>query len=93
MADNKQKPCMTFINIIPSPVVTQALASAGADAVVLHQQHAPVGPKSLHTMTASIAGTKCLPFVRVTRRDEAMVKLALDLARSTLRSQFGRSRS
>ncbi len=47
MADNKQKPCMTFINIIPSPVVTQAFASAGADAVVIDQEHAPVGPKSL----------------------------------------------
>jgi 4-hydroxy-2-oxoheptanedioate aldolase len=78
MADNKQKPRMTFINIIPSPVVTQALASAGADAVVIDQEHAPVGPESLHAMIASTAGTKCLPFVRVTRCDEAMVKLALD---------------
>jgi 4-hydroxy-2-oxoheptanedioate aldolase len=69
---------MSFINIIPSPVVTQALASAGADAVVIDQEHAPVGPESLHAMIASTAETKCLPFVRVTKRDEAMVKLALD---------------
>jgi 4-hydroxy-2-oxoheptanedioate aldolase len=78
MAESKQKPRMSFINIIPSPVVTQALASAGADAVVIDQEHAPVGPESLHAMIASTAGTKCLPFVRVTKRDEAMVKLALD---------------
>jgi 4-hydroxy-2-oxoheptanedioate aldolase len=29
-------------------------------------------------MIASTAGTACLPLVRVTKRDEAMVKLALD---------------
>jgi 2-keto-3-deoxy-L-rhamnonate aldolase RhmA len=43
MAESKLKPRMSFINIIPSPVVTQALASAGADAVVIDQEHAPVG--------------------------------------------------
>jgi len=68
----------TFINIIPSAVVTQALASAGADTIVIDQEHAPVGPENLHAMIASTAGTNCLPFVRVTKRDEAMVKLALD---------------
>jgi 4-hydroxy-2-oxoheptanedioate aldolase len=78
MVENKPKPRLSFINIIPSPVVTQALASAGADAIVIDQEHAPVGPESLHAMIASTAGTKCLPFVRVTKRDEAMVKLALD---------------
>jgi 4-hydroxy-2-oxoheptanedioate aldolase len=78
MAESRQKTRMSFINIIPSPVVTQALASAGADAVVIDQEHAPVGPESLHAMIASTAETKCLPFVRVTKRDEAMVKLALD---------------
>jgi 4-hydroxy-2-oxoheptanedioate aldolase len=78
MAENKQKPRISFINIIPSPVVTQAIASAGADAVVIDQEHAPVGPESLHAMIASTAGTKCLPFVRVTKCDQAMVKLALD---------------
>ncbi len=71
MAESKQKPRMSFINIIPSPVVTQALASAGADAVVIDQEHAPVGPESLHAMIASTAGTKCLPFVRVTTEEAA----------------------
>ena len=41
MAESKQKPRMSFINIIPSSVVTQALASAGANAVVIDQEHAP----------------------------------------------------
>ncbi len=78
MVENVQKIRATFINIIPSAVVTQALASAGADTIVIDQEHAPVGPENLHAMIASTAGTKCLPLVRVTKRDEAMVKLALD---------------
>jgi 4-hydroxy-2-oxoheptanedioate aldolase len=79
MVTNTRKLRATFFNIIPSPVVTQALASAGADAIVIDQEHAPVGPENLHAMIASTAGTNCLPFVRVTKRDEGMVKLALDL--------------
>lgn len=79
MAANARKIRATFFNIIPSAVVTQALASAGADAIVIDQEHAPVGPENLHAMIASTAGTNCLPFVRVTKRDEGMVKLALDL--------------
>jgi 4-hydroxy-2-oxoheptanedioate aldolase len=78
MVVNTRKLRATFFNIIPSPVVTQALASAGADAIVIDQEHAPVGPENLHAMIACTAGTKCLPLVRVTMRDEGMVKLALD---------------
>jgi 4-hydroxy-2-oxoheptanedioate aldolase len=78
MAAGTNKLRVSFMNIIPSAVVTQALASAGADAIVIDQEHAPIGPENLHAMIASTAGTKCLPFVRVTNRDEAMVKLALD---------------
>jgi 4-hydroxy-2-oxoheptanedioate aldolase len=78
MVTNTRRLRATFFNIIPSPVVTQALASAGADAIVIDQEHAPVGPENLHAMIASTAGTNCTPLVRVTKRDEGMVKLALD---------------
>lgn len=67
-----------YVNIIPSPVVTQALAAAGADYVIIDQEHGPVGPENLHAMIASTAGTGCSPWVRVPRRDEAFVKPALD---------------
>jgi 4-hydroxy-2-oxoheptanedioate aldolase len=78
MVTNTRRLRATFFNIIPSPVVTQALASAGADAIVIDQEHAPVGPENLHAMIASTAGTNCTPLVRVTKRDAGMVKLALD---------------
>ncbi|WP_139864173.1 HpcH/HpaI aldolase family protein [Bradyrhizobium ivorense] len=79
MAEPAPKIRTTFICTIPSAVVTQALAQAGADAVVIDQEHGAIGPEHLHAMIASTAGTKCRPIVRVGRCDEAMVKLALDM--------------
>jgi 4-hydroxy-2-oxoheptanedioate aldolase len=71
-------PLAGFLNLIPSPVATQALAAAGADVVAIDQEHGPIGPESLHAMVASTAGTPCSPWVRVPRCDEAAVKTALD---------------
>jgi 4-hydroxy-2-oxoheptanedioate aldolase len=67
-----------YANLIPSPVVTQALAAAGADVVMIDQEHGPIGPESLHAMVAATAGTACSPWVRVPGRDEGCVKAALD---------------
>ncbi len=72
------EPLSGYVNIIPSPVVTQAIASAGADWVVIDQEHGPIGPENLHAMIAATQGTSCSPWVRVARRDEALVKAALD---------------
>jgi 4-hydroxy-2-oxoheptanedioate aldolase len=69
----------TYVNLIPSAVVTQAIAAAGADSVVIDQEHAPTGPENLHAMITATAGTRCSPWVRVARGDAALVKLALDL--------------
>lgn len=73
-----REPLSGYVNVIPSPVVTQAIASAGADWVVIDQEHGPIGPESLHAMIAATQGTNCSPWVRVGRRDEALVKAALD---------------
>jgi len=35
------EPLAGFINIIPSPVATQALAAAGADWLIIDQEHGP----------------------------------------------------
>jgi 4-hydroxy-2-oxoheptanedioate aldolase len=71
-------PLAGFLNLIPSAVATQALAAAGADVLVIDQEHGPIGPETLHAMIASTAGTPCSPWVRVPRCDEASVKTALD---------------
>jgi 4-hydroxy-2-oxoheptanedioate aldolase len=79
MSEQTPKIRVAFICTIPSAVVTQALAQAGADTVVIDQEHGAIGPENLHAMIASTAGTNCRPLVRVGKRDEAMVKLALDM--------------
>lgn len=71
-------PLRGFVNLIPSPVATQALAAAGADVVMIDQEHGPIGPENLHAMIASTAGTTCAPWVRVSRIEESAVKTALD---------------
>ena len=68
-----------YVATIPSPVPVQAMAAAGADFLVIDQEHGAVGPESLHPMVAATAGTRCAPLVRVPRRDEGWVKPALDL--------------
>jgi 4-hydroxy-2-oxoheptanedioate aldolase len=64
--------------VIPSAVVTQAIAAAGADAVVIDQEHGPIGFETLHAMIAATQGFACAPLVRVPQIDEAHVKRALD---------------
>ena len=68
-----------YMATIPSAVSVQAMAAAGADWIVIDQEHGAVGPESLHAMIATTAGTPCAPLVRVPKRDEAWVKPALDL--------------
>lgn len=75
---NTGEPLGGYICFIPSPVVTQALAAAGADWLVIDQEHAPIGMENLHAMIAATAGTACSPWVRVVKPDEAYVKPALD---------------
>lgn len=67
-----------MINAIPSAVATQAIASAGADFVIVDREHGPIGRETMHAMIAATAGTACAPLVRVPRIDEADVKVALD---------------
>lgn len=71
-------PVERFANLIPSPVATQALAPAGADVVLIDQEHGPIGLEGMHAMVASTAGTACSPWVRVPGCHEASVKAALD---------------
>lgn len=64
---------------IPSAVVTQAMAAAGADGVIIDLEHGAVDYGSAHAMIAATAGTDCAPLVRVAENDPAQVKRALDL--------------
>ncbi len=65
--------------VIPSAVVAQAVAAAGADYIIIDQEHAPIGFETLHAMVAATAGTDCAPLVRIPEVDEATVKRVLDM--------------
>ena len=64
---------------IPSAVVTQALAAAGSDCVVVDLEHGAIDHACAHAMIAATAGTSCAPLVRVTANEPTHVKRALDL--------------
>lgn len=64
---------------IPSPVVTQAIAAAGADAVIVDLEHGGLGYAEAHAMIAATQGFACTPTVRIAKLDDAHVKRALDL--------------
>jgi 4-hydroxy-2-oxoheptanedioate aldolase len=64
---------------IPSAVVTQAMAAAGADGVIIDMEHGAVDHASAHAMIAATAGTDCAAIVRVSENDPAQVKRVLDL--------------
>jgi len=76
---NTQKPMSMHVCTIPSAVVTQALAAAGADAVIIDMEHGAIDHGSAHAMIAATQGTACAPFVRLAEIDAAQVKRALDL--------------
>jgi 4-hydroxy-2-oxoheptanedioate aldolase len=65
--------------VIPSAVVSQAVASAGADFLLIDREHGPIGREALHGMVSATAGTRCAALVRVPCIDEAETKLALDM--------------
>jgi 4-hydroxy-2-oxoheptanedioate aldolase len=67
-----------YFAAIPSSASVQAMAAAGADWIVIDQEHGAIGPEAMHAMVAAIAGSPCAALVRVPRPDEAWVKPALD---------------
>ena len=66
------------LSAIPSAVVAQAIAAAGADFLVVDREHGPIGREAMQAMIAATAGTECAPLVRVPGIDTAEVKVALD---------------
>ena len=67
-----------IMTLIPSAVVTQAVAAAGADFVLIDREHGPIGRETMHAMIAATAGTGCAALVRVPSIDETETKAALD---------------
>jgi len=64
---------------IPSATVTQAMAAAGADSVIIDMEHGAIDHGSAHAMIAATGGTDCAPIIRIAEIDDALVKRVLDL--------------
>jgi 4-hydroxy-2-oxoheptanedioate aldolase len=64
--------------VIPSAVVSQAIAAAGADYLIIDQEHSPMNQETLHAMIAATQGTDCAALVRIPEIGEANVKRAMD---------------
>jgi 4-hydroxy-2-oxoheptanedioate aldolase len=64
---------------VPSTVTAEAAAMAGADYVVVDEQHGVVGPAELLAMLAAIEMGGATPLVRVGRNDPRVIGRALDL--------------
>ncbi len=72
--------CLSMhILTIPSAVVAQAVAAAGADSVIIDMEHGAIDHGSAHAMIAATKGTACAPLVRVAENDAAQVKRMLDI--------------
>lgn len=76
---NTQDRMTMHVVTIPSATVTQALAAAGADSVIIDMEHGAVDHGAAHAMIAATKGTGCAPVVRVAENDPTHVKRALDL--------------
>ena len=68
-----------FWAAVPSTVTAQAAALAGADYVVVDEQHGVVGPAELLAMLAAIEMGGAAPLVRVARNEPWTIGRALDL--------------
>ena len=64
---------------LPSPIVAQAAAAAGADCQIFDMEHGAFDWATLHACVAATQGFDCTPGVRLTEIDEGQAKRALDM--------------
>ncbi len=64
---------------IPSPIIPQAMAAAGADGVIIDMEHGAIDFADAQAMIAATAVTDCAPLVRVVENRADHVKRALDM--------------
>jgi 2-keto-3-deoxy-L-rhamnonate aldolase RhmA len=72
-------PLLGFWATIPSPLTAEVAAAAGADYVVVDQQHGAVGPTTMLGMLQAIRLGGAAPLVRVAANDAWTIGHALDL--------------
>ena len=71
-----------------SPIVAEAIGSAGFEWGVIDMEHTPLDMGSLVHMLQAVAGTSMLPITRVPWNDTVMVKRVLDAGALTVMFPF-----
>lgn len=69
----------SHIVTIPSAAMTQAMAAAGADSLIIDLEHGAIDYADLQAMIAATKGFNCAPLVRIAQNENWQVKRALDL--------------
>jgi 4-hydroxy-2-oxoheptanedioate aldolase len=64
---------------IPSPSLTNVIAAAGMDFVILDMEHGSINYETLENMIRAAESENCCPLVRVGRNDELHILKALDM--------------
>jgi 4-hydroxy-2-oxoheptanedioate aldolase len=62
-----------------SPLVTEVMALAGYDCLMIDGEHSAVGLETAQIMTMAIRGAGCRSLMRVSQNDTAEIKRALDM--------------
>ena len=73
-----REPIFGMLVTMPSPHLTQTLAAAGLDWLMIDLEHGAIGLDSLHPMIAATAGTNCLPLARIPLGNPELAKPVLD---------------
>lgn len=71
-------------NTIPGPVVTELLAGAGFDWVMIDTEHSPTDVNDTLGMMQAVAGYPASALVRVASNDAVLIKRVLDLGAQTI---------
>ena len=61
------------------PAIAEIEAEWGYDGLIIDTEHATFDPPTLRGVLMAFRGTDCVPIVRVTANDPALIKIALDL--------------
>jgi 2-keto-3-deoxy-L-rhamnonate aldolase RhmA len=86
-AHGAKAPIGTWI-MSASPLVAEAVGSAGFDWGVLDMEHSPLDLMTLVQLLQAVGNTKMVPVVRVPSNDTVMVKRVLDAGAQTLLFPF-----
>jgi 4-hydroxy-2-oxoheptanedioate aldolase len=82
------RPQIGLWSSLPSPIVTEVIAQAGFDWILLDTEHSPNDLPTLHLQLMSFAGTSTEPIVRPGWSDMVEIKRLLDLGVRTLLVPF-----